>query len=269
LLALLALLLVYSSKGHAQQQTMDSDAYHRAAEYCRGIASGSMTLSPERDILCFDGWSQGQAGISLAKDLRESGLFVVRSAGNAARAAIALSDLLRRRNATVVVYDYCLEDCASYFFFASMQTYVIKGTLVAWSDSATHLVECGYATRDDGFTIAPKVHPRLPCPDSILDIDLTRYKANSNADVLFYLPRAVHPSNRVLRDSPYVTALLWKTYNETGVYLDALRTLTPKLQNIFKTRIRYEAYPANQAEVDAIANGVRIKFPVKKVIYDP
>src|SRR5207244_2281214 len=88
--------------------------------------------SLDRQILCFDGEIANYINISLARNLNEGGLFVVRSFGGYQVPAIDLSDLLRERRATVVVYDYCLSACAEFFFVASHQTFVVKDTLVAW-----------------------------------------------------------------------------------------------------------------------------------------
>jgi hypothetical protein len=269
-LVMLALyLLLPSNAAHAQQAATDSDAYHRAVEYCRGIASRPMTLSPERDILCFDGFATRDTDISPAENLKEFGIFVVRSRGSQTLPTIALSELLRRRHATVVVYDYCLEGCARYFFFASTQTYVLKGALVAWSAAAADLADCGSAARGYFTIAAPKPGPRWPCPENIDDWQLARYKSESAAERGFYGSRTIQPWPRLVRNSPYITGLLNERYKATGVYPDVMWTLTPTLQKIFGTSIHYEAYPASQAEVDAIANGVRIKYSIPQVIYDP
>lgn len=261
------LVLLRSNEGHAQQAAIDKDTYASAVEHCRGTASRPMTLNSDHGVLCFDGWINEDMDLSPAKDLKESGLFVVRSHGGYPVPAIALSNLLRERHATVVVYDYCLAACASYFFFASSRTYVLRGALVAWRAPAAHLVDCANTGREGGFVIHPGAPPQLPCPVGISEQDLAGYLATRSADAGFYAPRKVH---RVLtRDSLYITRLLQDRFAETGVYPDVMWTLSPKLRNILKTEINYEAYPASQAEVDAIAQGVRITFPIAKVIYDP
>jgi hypothetical protein len=264
---LVLLAVLRSNDGHAQQTAIDKDAYASAAEQCRGTASRPMTLSADHGVLCFDGWISENLDLTPAKDLKESGLFVVRSYGGYPAAAIALSNLLRERHATVVVYDHCLAACASYFFFASSRTYVLRGALVAWRASAAHLVDCAKAGKEGGFVIHAGAAPQLPCPVDISEQDLAGYLATRSADARFYAPRKVHPV--LNRDSPYITRLLQDRFAETGVYPNVMWTLSPKLRNILKTEITYEAYPASQAEVDAIAQGVRITFPVAKVIYDP
>jgi len=91
-----------------------------------------MNLSPDKQVPCFTGKISQSLDVSLANDLEEDGLFVIRSPGGNVNSAIALSDMIRDRHATVVVYDYCFSACASMLLVASYQTYVLKGTLVAW-----------------------------------------------------------------------------------------------------------------------------------------
>jgi hypothetical protein len=233
-------------------------------EYCRGTVPRPMALSPEKEILCFDGPVDADTDVSPAKDLKESGLFVVRSFGGNFLRAIALSDLLRERRATVVVYDYCLSACASYFFFASNQTYVLKGSLVAWRQSAADLFDCGDAMTEK--YLGPKTRPRLPCPD-IPGQALAPYRAAKVAEAHFYAQRTVYRRLELIRDSPHITGLLWQMYNEAGVYPEVWWTLNPRhLQKIFKTKIDYEAYPESQTEVNAMAARLQLK---NVFFYDP
>src|SRR6516164_7393163 len=103
LLVFLALLVVFDPcEGRAQQETVDERIYHLAVEYCRGTVPRPMALSSERQILCFDRWVDEVMDLSLARDLIDHGLFVVRSFGGNAATAIALYYALRDRHATVV-----------------------------------------------------------------------------------------------------------------------------------------------------------------------
>ena len=114
------------------EQDFDRESYYRAVEYCRGDVSRPMALSPDGQILCFDGAVVRDMDVSLARSLNEGGLFVVRSPGGNEGPAIVLSDMIRERRGTVVAYDYCLSACAVFFLVASHQTFVVKGALVAW-----------------------------------------------------------------------------------------------------------------------------------------
>jgi len=88
--------------------------------------------APTVRVLCFDGMIARDLDVSRANGLMQDGLFVVRSSGGNAAPAIELSNLVRDRHATVVIYDHCFSACAVFFFVASYQTYVLKCGLVVW-----------------------------------------------------------------------------------------------------------------------------------------
>src|SRR5258708_37167298 len=78
LFVLLALLTILCSReGHTQQSAPDRESYYRAVEYCRGDVSRPMALSPDGQVLCFDGDVAPDLDLSLARDLKEDGLFIV------------------------------------------------------------------------------------------------------------------------------------------------------------------------------------------------
>src|SRR5262249_29560265 len=122
-----------------------------------------MALSFDRRILCFDGRIDDGIDLSLVRELTDDGFFVVRSFGGNVESAIALSNLLRDRHATVVVYDHCMSACANYLLVASDQTYVLRGSLVTWRTPVTGFDDCTSlaAPHDPG----PKKIQRAPCPD--------------------------------------------------------------------------------------------------------
>jgi hypothetical protein len=263
LFVLALLLLLCPKEGHAQQEAFDREGYYSAVEYCRGTAPRPMALSSDQQILCFDGWVESDMDVSLASGLKENGLFVVRSFGGSIISAIALSDLLRERRATVVIYDYCLSACASYFFIASIQTYVLKGSLVAWHNEVSGLPDCASLAmpRDSG----PKKLRRFPCPGIPFDA-LARHRAAISAETRFYAERTVDRLFEEPPDSIYVRKILKNMYQETGVYPDVAWTWNPRHhETTFKTKIYYEAYPESQEEVDAMV----VRLHLRKVIYDP
>jgi hypothetical protein len=257
-------LLVLSGPAASQVQEPDSykETYHRAVDYCRGSAPRPMALSSDRRILCFDGWVDDGMDLSLARELGEYGVFVVRSFGGHAGTAIALSHLLRDRRATVVVYDYCVSACANYFVIASDQTYVIDGTLVAWRNFASGFAECTSleVPRDQG----PKKIRRVPCPGTGF-ADVAKHKAAVSEVNRFYSQRTVNPEFEPPPDSSHVRRVLKNLYDETGVYPNVAWTLNPRYHTAFKTKIVYEAYPESQEEVDAKA----ARLHLGRVIYDP
>jgi hypothetical protein len=263
------LLSLNSGEGRAQEQAFDRERYYRAVEYCRRYAwPGPMNLSPDRQVLCFSGTISQNMDVSLAKDLEQDGLFVVRSPGGYPGPAITLSNLIRDRHATVVVYDFCFSACAEYFLIASYQTYVLKGTLVAWHrprSSDPNQPYCSFLAmpRDGG----PKKLLWGPCGNSTFG-DQAAYSAHSWPVVAqFFKERTVDPSFETPPDSLYVRRIVSNLYAETGIYRDIGWTIHPRYYpRWFKSKIFYEAYPESQDEVDGILARLHLNF---RVIYDP
>ena len=170
---------------------VDWSSYARAVQFCRSDVERPMSLSPDKHILCFDGWIVAGQDISLAKDLADEGLFVVRSFGGDIAVAIALSDLLRDRRAQVVVYDYCNSDCAGYLLIASTKAFVLKGTLVAWHPMHSGVRDCpSLSEAADG---GPKRLDRSPCPD-VPSESLWKYERIKILSQKFFAERAVRIS---------------------------------------------------------------------------
>jgi hypothetical protein len=161
---LVALFVVCSDAEVLRAEESDFDIYARAAEYCRGNAKGPIALDIERRILCFDGAISPGQDISLAKSLGAKGLFVVRSPGGDVTSAIALADLLQDKHATVVVYDYCLLACASFFLFASDETFVLRNSLVAWRYTIDSLWCPSLAAPKDGGSKRLEIAPCSSVP---------------------------------------------------------------------------------------------------------
>jgi hypothetical protein len=247
-------------RGHAQESTFDPKSYYGAVDYCRhqALPGRSMHLSAGKQVLCFDGVVSRDMDVSLANDLKNDGLFVVRSPGGNQAPAVALSDIIRDRHATVVAYDYCFSACAVFFLVASYQAYVLKGTLVAWhypqsSELGTFLT----APRDGG----PRKVQRGPCQGGEYGYTYTPMLME------FFKKRAVNPPISVPPDSLYVRRIVRNLYAETGVFRDVMWTLHPRYYpGLFKTKIFYEAYPESQEEVDGMLARLRMKI---RVIYDP
>jgi hypothetical protein len=263
LFAFMALLVLFNpAESCAEEQDSYKETYHRAVDYCRGPVPRPMALSSDRRILCFDGWVDDGMDMSLARDLEKNGLFIVRSFGGHAPTTIALSYLLRDRHASVVVYDYCVAACASYFLIASDQTYIIEGSLVAWRPFASGFADCTSlkVSRDQG----PKKVQRVPCPGNRFE-DIAKHKAVVSAVNRFYSERTVDPVVEPPPDSFRVRRLLKNLYDETGSYPNVAWTLNPRYHAAFKTKILYEAYPKSQQEVDAVV----ARLHLGRVIYDP
>lgn len=270
-------LLLATRVASAQSGAIDRDAYYRAVSYCRssslgdGIAAAvnpimlgrQMSLSSDKQMRCFNGVITKDLDVALANDLKYGGLFIVRSMGGYAIPAIALSNIIRDRHATVVVYDYCVSACAGFFLVASELTYVLKDTLVAWhypqGDELCTFLTVPYGDEER------KVQ-RGPCQVGGED-----GFSNSQSIVEFFAKRAVSPPISFPPDSLYVRKVVRNLYKETGRYRDAIWTLHPRYYpRLFKTKIVYEAYPESQGEVDAIIMRLPLNMsPDVRVIYDP
>jgi len=99
----------------------DRALYAAAVKYCRNNPD-RLVLNDEKKIFCFDGKVTEESDVSSLKALDYEGLFVVRSSGGSAIAAARIATLLEAMRATVVIYDYCLSACASFFFIAPART---------------------------------------------------------------------------------------------------------------------------------------------------
>ena len=202
------LAFVLCSSHSRAQQDFDRESFHRAVEYCRGTISRPMALSSDRQVLCFDGDVVRDMDVSLARSLNEGGLFVVRSSGGSEASAILLSDLIRERRGTVVVYDYCLSACAVFFLIASHQTFVVKGTLVAWhypqsTDASRPLCTSLQVPIDGG----PKKLRRGPCQSDSPEFGAFREGGHEYVR-RFFEKRAVSPLFEAPPDSLYVRKII-------------------------------------------------------------
>jgi hypothetical protein len=267
LLVVVTLELVLCSGHSRAEQDFDRESYYRAVEYCRGNVSRPMALSPDGQVLCLDGAIVKDMDVSLARSFNEGGLFVVRSSGGSEAPAIVLSDLIRKRRASVVVYDYCLSACAVFFLIASHQTFVVKGALVAWhypqsADGDRPFCTFLQAPLDGG----PKKLRRGPCQNDPSEFGTLRAGGPEYVR-RFFKERVVSPLFEAPPDSLHVRKIVRNRYAETGVYRDTAWTIHPRYYpTLFKTKIIYEAYPGSQEEVDNMLSQLHLDIAV---IYDP
>ena len=221
-----------------------------------------MSLSPDKQVLCYDGWIGVGQDISLANGLADEGLFVVRSFGGSVRTAMALANSLRDRRATVVIYDYCVSACAGYLFIASAETFVLQGSLVAWHHWQTNSpFDCTWlkVARDGG----PKRLERWVCPDINPQGE---HGQNIALHTQFYAERTVDKDFEYPPESITIRKVLRNMFEGTGTYPNVEWTWNPRFyNNAIKTKVTYQVYPASQDEVDAIA----ARFHLGRVIYDP
>lgn len=260
---LCALFLVCGGSNISRAQQPDFSIYARAVEFCRSAVKRPMAIDLDKRVLCFDGEISPGQDVSLVKGLKDKGLFVVRSPGGDAAAAVELANLLQDRRATVVVYDYCLLACASYLVFASAETIVRKDSLVAWRYTneppwCPSLVE----PKDGG----PKRLEAAPCSDAPPEYQ-SGYREFKNLSRDFYAVRGADPLVEWPPQSVFVRKVLRGKFEGTGTIPNYYWTWNPRhAASAIKTKIVYEAYPKTQEEIDAIASKISLYTPV---IYDP
>jgi hypothetical protein len=262
LAAFSALAFVGWSTEISRAQETDFGVFARAVEYCRGDVQRPMALDLGKRVLCFDGVLSRELDVSFAGGLQQNGLFVVRSPGGDILSATTLADFLRDRNASVVIYDYCLSACASYLLMATNETFVIRDTLVAWHYTADpRWCPSLKFAKDDG----PKRLEKAPCPDAPSDIkEGDEYRRHLNYK--FYSGRAVDPLFNDPPQSFAIRRIMRGLFEETGRYPEVFWTWNPRYYSrMLKTKIVYEAYPGSQTEVDALV----ARFRTSSVIYDP
>jgi hypothetical protein len=245
-------------------------AYEDAVEYCRGNVRRPIALSDDRRILCFDGEIIDDQDLSSVRNLKDNGLFVVRSAGGSAETAIALANLLHDRHAIIVIYDYCISACAAYLLIATDQTVVRKSSIVAWHHAYSGrdgLPQCfGMKASDDN---GPKTLQSSLCP-FVSPEQRTRFAQVGELSLRFFEERTLDPRRFGpgfdWPQSVHVRRVRKDMLDATGVFPAAIWMWNPRFyNNLFKTNIFYEAYPESQAGVDEIA----ARFGYRHVIYDP
>src|SRR5258708_610591 len=111
-------------------------AISSAITYCRGHPN-AVTLNGDKNILCFDRTIREDEGTAPFHDLEPNGMFVIRSTGGYAEPAMTIANILRDKNARVIIYDYCLSACANWILVATNETFVAKKTIVAWHGGPT------------------------------------------------------------------------------------------------------------------------------------
>jgi hypothetical protein len=129
--ALLLFAIVVGKPAYSEPAEIRPAAIAAAKDYCASTKH-SIMLSEDRMVLCFDGRIEPDLDVGIFNNLKDRGLFVIRSAGGYADVAMAFANILRARDATVILYDYCLSACANYVLVASNRTYVTKNTIIAW-----------------------------------------------------------------------------------------------------------------------------------------
>jgi hypothetical protein len=218
-------------------------------------------LSQDKRVLCLDGVISSDLNVSIAAGLADHGVAIVRSRGGDAERAVQLANLLRDRNAVVVIRDFCFYACASFVLLASSEAYVPEGALVAWG------VFRRYGDDDcmgfiEGKDQAGPFLTSLRCSAPPGDERPVERRWNE-----FYRDRVSATAFTDPPESTFVRRELMNLYRSTGQYPIVLWTWNPRHHaSAIKTRLVYHHYPANQEEVDEIARRLGLS---RRVIYDP
>jgi hypothetical protein len=230
--------------------------FSTAVKFCSNHKT-SIKLNEDRTILCFDGPITADPDPSVFYQLKQNGLFVVRSPGGIEPVAVILSNILLEKNATVVVYDYCLSACANVFLIATSRTYVRRNTIVAWHGGA-HRIYCGAGDIErlrKSYGGAPgTVPPELACQTGELLDAFFRQRGIDTRHIrepqTTYTKKMV---NMAAREADNKRKIFWMWHPQNyGDY--------------FKSKVTYESYPNSQDDVDEISSRLRLGA---RIFYDP
>jgi len=257
--ALVCLFVGISGRAFAAQGA-DFAPYARATEYCSGDTVRPIVLSEDKSVLCLDGAISSDLNLSIAAGLADHGLAVVRSRGGDAERAVQLANVLRDRNAVVVVRDFCLYACASFILLASSEAYVPDDALVAWGVFRRYVDDDCIGFIEDEDQLGPFL-TSLRCSTPPGDERPVDRRWNE-----FYRDRVSATAFTDPPESRFVRRELMNLYRSTGQYPVVLWTWNPRHHaNAITTRLVYQHYPDSQEEVDAIAKRLGL---ARRVIYD-
>lgn len=264
-------LLLLTDAAHSQHDEVAS-----AVSYCRdriqaiqlrdlvsvrSSPGAYLHLNDDQTIFCFDGQIHLNQDTTAVRNLKANGSFVIRSPGGYAEPAIEIANVLREKNAVVVLYDYCLSACANYIFFASGQTYVAKNTVVAWHGGPQEW-DCDFVDRVRVFSESKdlptwtKDQMDRACKEAELQRGFFQMRGTDGAIV--HAPQSRH-TDKVLKLSAQFSG-----YRDRNIFW----MWHPRhYEGRFKTQIIHEAYPGSQEEIDAIMR--KFPWPYGRVIYDP
>ena len=229
----------------------------------------AIALVRDGTVLCLDG--PIIPGRNAAFDeLKQNGFLVVRSTGGFAPEAMRLANILRDKNATVIVYDYCLSACANYFLVATQRTYVLKNAIVAWHGGPftcsldrqdgmhQYLIENIGLIRADFRKRFPEVPQWAISPDTLCaasDMSSRFFAERDIDDRHVFTPMTAHTDKLIRlarkRSTGRNPFWMWNPHNQ---------------DDYFKSRVVYESYPGSQQEVDALLARARLS---DRIIYDP
>jgi hypothetical protein len=247
---------------HIEEARSQSDEVEHALDTCRQLPR-TITLNDDRTVLCFDGPIEVGMNLSVSHRLKERGTFVMRSPGGYDREAMLLSNILREKDALVILYDYCLSACANYVLVAN-RTYVAKDTIVAWHGGRRPTVTAEKC-RGEGLKflredLAPYYGPDTNrAVDDICETDALHRT--------FFQERGMD-NRHALEPQTYYTRKMVKLISSEQI--DRTRVFwmwNPKnYGDSFKSRVSFVSYPQSQDEVDSLASKLRLGV---RIVFDP
>ena len=271
------------------------DAISSAIAYCRAHPN-AVTLNDDKSILCFDRQIRLNEDTNPLDDLKPNGMFVIRSPGGYAEPAMRLANILREKNARVVIYDYCFSACANWLLIATNETFVAKNAIIAWhggparpntafqfydSITQTHQsakITCPGADEDASARASDDITVIASKFAASIKPDLKNWIRQRTEEISRSRCRVFEMHRRFFRTRGIDDGYIYEPQTQhTKSWYDAAvkdhgRQMTLWMwnpqhhQGYFKGNIVYEAYPGSQSEVDAILE--KLRLPVS-IIYDP
>lgn len=225
----------------------DRDKVLSLTAYCRTF-EGKVRLSPDKSVLCYDGPVPFAMDLTPFHDLSDGGVFVVRSLGGNAVSSVKAANVLRAKNATVVIYDYCFSACANSFFVATHRTLVNENVIVAWhgGPQACH----SGATSDRSFWEKP---------------DVKDYCANYSLLVDFFVIRDLDGEFVRRPQTRHTAASVEEAQSAASDPRSVFWMWHPVNHRNFFRGVTYYKYPKNQAEVNSRLRALGLSA---QVIYD-
>jgi hypothetical protein len=234
-----------------------------AVAHCRE-RRGLIQLSDDQMLLCFDSKVFKEQDEAPFRALKQHGLFVVRSIGGSSSTAIRLANILREKEARILVYDYCLSACAFFFLVASFETYVVKKTVVAWHGTGTR-VRCTVQGME--VTRNGRVQGRKWFPEGKVPPDLAERCEAARLWDAFFQQRGISDSHLYEPQPLDIRKRFHLNISQGGQGMGIFWMWHPRnYRDYFKIPITYEAYPGSQEEVDQILAHAALRL---QVFYDP
>jgi hypothetical protein len=222
------------------------------------LVQNAIKLSPDGDVLCFDGQIK-IVPLDEVRKLNNGGTFVARSHGGNIVVAMLIADILKEKNATVVLHGYCLSACANTFFVATHETHVARETVVAWHGDGLRNLPCPppaeYLMRDgDAEGKNRSESYKLYCLDP--QPLRTFYQRRGIKDDFTRQPQTRYSRQRlhaVQREAVNKRSIFWMWHPENfGSY--------------FKSKITFMSFPRSQEQVNQWLKALRLAI---RIVYDP